>query len=169
MYKLDLAAMLQMLQEFRQNAVLQTEISSVPGAKGRFQVQLDMFDGKITSCSIRSGDGQVLLAGDDAFTWLQDLGALNWTVTLRQISTSALTQSSPALTPSPVLRSPIPRRSVYVGQEQMRLWPRKYRVVFVLIDGRKSVEQIAGLLSLSIREVEEVVYELQANRLIVLE
>ena len=157
-----------MLQEFQQNAILQTEIQSVPDGRGRFYVYLSLFEGKISSCSIKDGNGQTLLAGNNALQWLQRMGTLNWTLTLQQTPTPTPTQTNPLL-PVPAPRIFVPRRIVYVAQEQMRTWPRKHRTLFVLIDGKKSVEQLAGLLSLSVKEVEQVLSDLQANKLIVVE
>ena len=170
MYKLDLAALLQMLQEFQQNAILHTEIESIPNARGRFQVQVSLFEGKVSSCLIRDRSGNTLLANSDALDWLQRLGTLNWTLTLQQSGPAAPAQNSPLLSPSvPRPSIPIPRRIAHVTQEQMSQWSRKHRAVFVLVDGRKSVEQIAGLLSLPVKEVEKVLRDLQSTRFVALD
>ena len=168
MYKLDVAALLQMLQEFQQNATLQTEIQSVPDGRGRFYVSLSLVEGKISSCSIKDSNGQSLLVGNNALQWLQRQGTLNWTLTLQQTPTQTSTHTNP-LPSLPAPRIFVPRRIVYVTQEQMSTWPRKHRTVFVLIDGKKSVEQLAGLLSLSVKEVELVLSDLRANKFIVIE
>ncbi len=168
MYKLDIAALLQMLQEFQQNAILHTEIESIPNTRGRFQVQVSLFEGKVSSCFIKDHSGQILLANNNALDWLQRQGTLNWTLTLQQPATPA--QNAPLLQPSvPRIFIPIPRRLAQVTQEQISLWPRKHRAVFVLVDGRKNTEQIAGLLSLPVKEVEKVLRDLQSTRFIALE
>ena len=169
MYKLDVVALLQMLQEFQQNATLQTEIQSVPGAKGRFQVHLYLFQGKVASSFIIDSNGKTVLFGDSALQWLRRQGTLNWTLTLQQTATLYPVQNAPSLPASSAPHVFIPRRIAQVTQEQMSQWPRKYRTVFVLIDGRKSAEQIAGLLSLSTSEVERVLYDLQLNKFVEIE
>ncbi len=169
MYKLDVVALLQMLQEFQQDATLQTEIQSVPGAKGRFHVHLSLSEGKVASCFIKDSKGQIVLIGDNALQWLQRLGTLNWTLTLQQANTPTSAQNAPSLPEPSAPRIFIPRRIAQIAQEQMSRWPRKHRTVFVMIDGRKSVEHIAGLLSLPIKEVEGVLYDLQSNKFIVVE
>jgi len=167
-YKLDLAALLQMLREFHQNAILLTEIESIPNARGRFQVQIFVLEGKITSCFIKDRSGHILLTGNDALDWLQRLGTLNWTLTLQRPADPA--QNSPILQPSvPRTFIPIPRRTVHVTQEQISLWPRKHRAIFVLVDGRKNTEHIATLLSLPVKEVEKVLRDLQSTRFIALD
>ncbi len=169
MYKLDVAALLQMLQEFQQNATLQTEIQSVPAGRGRFYVHLSIFEGKVASCSIKDGDGQVLLANNNALQWLQRLGTLHWTLTLQQTSTPTPVQTKPSLPQVPAPRVFVPRRIAPIAHEQMSTWPRKHRTIFVLIDGKKSVEQLASLLSLQVKDVEQVLSDLQARKFIAIE
>ncbi len=169
MYKLDVAALLLMLQEFQQNATLETEIASVPAGRGRFHVHLSLAEGRVVSCTIEDGNGQTQLAGKDALQWLERLGTLSWTLTLQKTTTPLPAQTKPLQAPAPTPRIYVPRRIAYVTQEQINTWPRKHRIVFGLIDGKKRVEQLAGLLSLSPKEVQQVLVDLQTRRLIVIE
>ncbi|HET8911026.1 MAG TPA: hypothetical protein VFN23_06165 [Ktedonobacteraceae bacterium] len=60
------------------------------------------------------------------------------------------------------IASPIPRWAVYVDRQEISRWPRKYRRIFSLVDGERSVYQIAITLGLpSTREVLEVLRELR--------
>jgi len=59
--------------------------------------------------------------------------------------------------PMPVLRSPIPRRISTVPHNEFMLWPRLYRSVYSLIDGKVSVEYIVRLLARD--QGAEVVHE----------
>lgn len=59
-----------------------------------------------------------------------------------------------------------PQRSVQVEQGVISSWPRKYRQVFALVDGKRSVGQIAALLKLPPTVVEKIVNELQSMGII---
>lgn len=170
MYKLDLAAMVQILHEFRQNGILQTEIRNVRGLKGPLQVQLDLADGEIISCMIQDSHGQILYTNNDALSLLADLGPLDWTLTLKQsipqVSITDTYLSVPPLHPPPITRPRIPRRAIHLNQAQMNSWPRKHRMVYVLVDGQKTIENIALMLSLTPDAVEEVLHELQSIHVI---
>jgi hypothetical protein len=178
-YTIDLATILQLLHEFHRNGILQAELpSGVPGFKRYCLVLIDLAEGKIVSCHIKNGSGQTLLAGDDALIVVHDLGKLEWTFTSQQESSLLSLRDSTmdipvvrAMTPMPA-QSPIPRRIVQVGQEDLNSWPRKYRRVFVLIDGERSAEKIAAILSLppgGVEAVVEVLRKLQSIGVIVME
>lgn len=171
-YTIDLATILQLLHEFHRNGILQAELpSGVPGYKKYCQVLIDLAEGKIISCHIKNGSGQTILAREDALSVVYDLGKLEWTFTPRQESPLLSLRDSSMdipvvrpMTPMPA-QSPIPQRIVQVGQEDLNSWPRKYRRVFVLIDGERSVEKIAAILSLppgGVEEVVEVLHKLQS-------
>jgi hypothetical protein len=64
---------------------------------------------------------------------------------------------------------PTPRQRFSVSNADINRWPRKYRQVYMLIDGERDVEKIAAMLSLSPQAVEDVLRDLQSNGVIVLE
>lgn len=171
-YTIDLATILQLLHEFQRNGILQAELpSGVPGFKKYCLVLINLAEGKIISCHIKSDSGRTFLDGEDALRVVYSLGKLEWTFTprqeapllnLRDSSTDIPVVHDP--TPKPV-HSLIPQRIARVGQEDLNSWPRKYRRVFVLIDGERSVEKIAAILSLppgGVEEVGEVLRKLQS-------
>ena len=168
MYKLDLAAMVQILQEFRQNGMLQTEIRNVRGLKGSLQAQLNLADGEILSCTIQDSNGHILYTNHDALSLLADLGPLDWILTLKQtLPPVSITNTYPSVPPSPPITYPrIPRRAIHLNQAQMNSWPRKHRMVYVLVDGQKTVDNLALMLSLTPSAVEEVLHELQSINVI---
>lgn len=55
-----------------------------------------------------------------------------------------------------------PQRIVEAEQGVIRSWPRKHRQTFALIDGKRSVGQIAAILKLTTEVVEEIVDDLQS-------
>lgn len=68
-------------------------------------------------------------------------------------------------------RMPVARRLVLVTAEQMNLegWPRNYRQVYAMVDGTRTCEKIASLLSLRPEEVEYILRDLQMRRVLILE
>lgn len=162
-YTIDLATILQLLHEFHRNGILQADLpSGVPGFKKHCLVLIDLAEGKIISCHIKNGSEQTFLAGENALSVVHSLGNLEWTFMPRQeaplLSLRDSSMDIPVVhapTPKPV-HSLIPRRVAQVGPEDLNAWPRKYRRVFVLIDGERSAEKIAAILSLPPGGVEEV-------------
>lgn len=66
---------------------------------------------------------------------------------------------------------PVARRLVLVTTERMNLegWPRNYRQVYAMVDGMRTCEKIASLLSLRPEEVEYILRDLQTRRVLILE
>jgi hypothetical protein len=177
-YTIDLATILQLLHEFRRNGILQAELpSGVIGFKEPCQALIELAEGEVVSCYIKSANGRTILASEDGLSVLSDLGTLNWLFTPRQELPAPGSRDSsmsiPVVRPMTSVPSPvIPRRIVHVGQEDLNAWPRKYRRVFVLIDGERSAEKIAAILSLppgGVEEVLEVLRRLQSMRMIGME
>ncbi len=65
----------------------------------------------------------------------------------------------------------VPRRLVTVTPEQMRQgqWSRNHRMVYGMIDGIRTIEKIADLLSLRPEEVDQLVRDLQTIRVVALD
>ncbi|HEV2662737.1 MAG TPA: hypothetical protein VGU68_19175 [Ktedonobacteraceae bacterium] len=65
----------------------------------------------------------------------------------------------------------VPQRLVTVTTEQMRQgqWSRNHRMVYGMIDGVRTIEKIAELLSLRPEEVEQIARDLQTIRVVALE
>src|SRR5205085_9605331 len=55
-----------------------------------------------------------------------------------------------------------PQRSVQAEQGVISSWPRKHRQIFALVDGKRSVGQIATMLKLPPSVVEAIVNDLQS-------
>ncbi len=182
MYELDLAAMIQLLQEFRQNVTLQTELRNINGMKGSFPVQIELFEGNLVACWIKSSTNQILYTNNEALQLLQSMGKLTWILNVHKgMSSSSSVFQEPQSRPiqpmlalpapsrvlaSPVKRIPIPRRTIQVSQGQINTWPRRHRMIYVLIDGKKNVQQIATILSLPNHIVERVLTDFQSIRII---
>ena len=70
-----------------------------------------------------------------------------------------IAQSAGLLPPASLVTPP--QRIVQAEQGVISSWPRKHRQVFALVDGKRSVGQIAALLKLPPTVVEEIVNDLQ--------
>lgn len=149
----DLAVLLHGLQETRQD----WEVSIEPPEPGKvsvgepWQAHLSFAAGSVTTCVVQSRtDGRLLLSESEALRWLASLGPLSWTLVALPSQTSLQ----------------VPRRSTRSEQEVMA-WPRKRRLVFALVDGNRSAEQIAALLRQPPQAVEEILSELRSMGVIV--
>jgi DNA-binding transcriptional regulator YhcF (GntR family) len=157
--------MRQMMQKYKKTGYLQADLpSGVRGLRDSCRVEITLKAGEMVSCSITSSRG-LLLTGDKAYQELIRQGRIHWTF----VSSSPLvTQTSPvrALEKNTVSR---PHRTITVGQMQMRSWPYMHKLVYGLVDGTKSVAEIAEQLSATPRTIEEVLRDLQSIGVIMMQ
>jgi hypothetical protein len=109
-------------------------------------------DGKWLACSLLSGqNGQKLLDGEQAVNWLSQKGSLEWQLFPSQQFSELQSHDNASLqerlidSPAPAGKKArlIPRRlTPDLGQKH----PRDVRHIFLLIDGRRSLEDMARLL-----------------------
>ena len=169
MYTIDLATMLRLLREFRRSGILQAELpSGLPRLKQACQVVIELSQGEVASCFVKNAGGRTLLANQEALRSVSTLEKLNWvfrqSAVTGQESTPPQTvpfAQSPTLPPPPP-RSPVPRRLRYVSMTDTERWPLLHRQIFVLVDGRRSVEQIAATLAQPIYTIEGVLRDLRS-------
>jgi len=193
MYTIDLATLLRLLQEFQRSGILTAELpSGVPGIKEPCHAWVELAEGKIISCHIKSRVGRNLLTGSQALSLLESLGTLDWslevvpritqklpsvrvspvTQTLPAMRVPSISQHLPAVQVSPIAISPpIPRRIAQIEQGELNLWPRTHRRVFALVDGSRNVNEIATMLSLTtgVEGVMMVLRDLKAMGIIAVE
>lgn len=181
-YRLDLNTLLLMLRH--STGSLYSEVQHMPGIKGRCRISLRLERGVIQACAIANEQGDELFAGDAAIKRIQN-HVLAWhyreekttTHTLRE-TTSHLSRETapqlprelpPRLSLVPMSRSPIPLRRYAISHPEFLAWPRLYRAVYSLIDGKTSVDDIVRLLSREqgTERVLEVIARLQREGLIV--
>jgi len=82
---------------------------------------------------------------------------------------AALPASRGPSIPPPAPPLVIPRRIGQVEREMTKAWSRKQRQVFALIDGERSIERIALILSQPFTVVESIMSELQSMGVVALE
>ncbi len=161
MYHLDLKTVLQLLKEFGRDGVLHADLPpQVLSRQERYRGQLTLTAGKVSTCMIIDESGRTLLSNDEAFNFLNRLGTLNWIWTPQQISAPLVSTNAVGSS-----HSPIPKRNGQASQEELNMWPRMYRRVYVLIDGERNVEKIASMVGFSFHKGTEetlrILYELQ--------
>lgn len=172
-YRLDLNTLLLMLGQI--TGSLYSEFQHIPGVRGRSQVFLRLEQGSVQSCSITHERGKEVAYGETAVKLIQN-EVLTWhysgetppSPTQPRETPRVLPQLMPPYEPTtgplrqqqtmpsvPALRSPIPRHTYPVAQYEFMRWPRLYRSVYSLIDGKVSVDYIVRLLARG-QEIERV-------------
>jgi hypothetical protein len=173
-YRLDLNTLLLMLRQSTGN--LYAEVQHIPGIKGRCQVFLRLERGLIQTCLLKNEHGAEVGYGETAIKLIQNQ-VLEWHYQEEKAQSQALPTVSPYVPkelpprflPAPTARSPIPMRRYIVPQSNFLSWPRLYRSVYSLIDGKTSIDEIVRLLvrEQSKERVLEVIAHLRREGLIV--
>lgn len=174
-YRLDLGTLLLMLGPGTGN--LYSGFQHVPGVKKRCQVFLRLENGSIKSCSITDEYGEEIGSGEVALKIIQNQ-VLEWHYIENQNPSSPsppqetprnLPQTQP-LPQSPLadLYSLIPQHTYPISRSLFLSWPRPYRTVYSLINGKVSINHIIRLLAreYSIEKIHEVLVYLQRLELI---
>lgn len=178
----DLSFLLQLLQTSKQSGLLFVEPPGPHEAPWQGRFRLD--NGVVIACWLcDKTDGRVVLKDDEALRWLTSQGKLDWRL---EEGTPSSAPSRPLLPPpeetSREQRHDAEVRPSAVGKNQLRGIPRHtqkgrelsvnafssrdHRQVFTLIDGRRSIEEIASLLHKPPDAVIRLLQELQAAGLI---
>lgn len=166
MYTLDIETMRQVMQAHKKTGRLHTDLpSGVPSLREPCHVEITLEAGNIVSSAIVGSSGS-LLTGDRAYYELTRLGRLRWTFTPQSLSLSQPEPAPRALEKHAISR---PRRIVVVEQWEMRPWRRMHKLVYGLVDGKRSVEEIAKLLSATPETIEDILSDLRSIRVIVME
>lgn len=191
MYKIDLTSLLRLFEEFQRSGNLVAEIPrGTFGLKETGIARVELLQGKVVACLISKRDGSYYATGSDALSKLQLAGNLKWRVEAEaqppppRISGLLSSPPPPSMQPVDPPRSPtVSRSSGYQlifelipvrldipvpDQHVLRGLTFKQRRVLALIDGTRSIARIADLLSLPVGEVQSILVELQAMRLIVI-
>jgi hypothetical protein len=155
-YRLDLSTLLLMFKQ--RSGDFYAEAPHVPGIKGSCQVFLRLECGEVQSCLIRNEQGLEKNAGADLIKSIKDQ-VLEWhfkeerpmTRPLRphlsgNMPALRLPEAPPYLALRPLSFSPVPYRLRIVSRAEFLTWPRSYRAIYSLIDGRSSVDDIIRLL-----------------------
>lgn len=155
-YHLDLNTLLLMLRQ--STGSLHTDSQHLPGLKGRCQVFLRLEKGMIRGCSIKNERGNEVSSGEVAIKLIQDQ-VLAWHY--REEQPLQVSQEIPDMPFAYKPRQELPRRQFtqplnspilsrthrFIQQSDFLVWPRLYRAVYSLVDGKTSVDDIVRLLA----------------------
>lgn len=174
-YELSLQVLLENLRELRSTGLLQTQIAGLT-VNGRqiteqCRVELVLEKGSVHQCTVFHQSGALLLQGSEAWLAVQSYAKqrLTW-----QFSQGGSTETSPASSsanPSTTL-SPydkygvIPHLLPSTTPTMLQRLSREYRRVLALVDGQRSMQQIAALLSLSPEYIHLVLYQCRSWHLV---
>ncbi|GAC1620689.1 MAG: hypothetical protein NVS4B11_13060 [Ktedonobacteraceae bacterium] len=188
MYTKDLTSLLQLLKVSEQSMVLHIEPPEITGEA--WYARLTLVGGDVTMCQIlRVGDEALLINGPRALRWLTTLGRLSYEE--QKQSPSRLVQQ---LLPPPQRQPPVShnveqlnakamppfiravQESRHVGKPQRTargeregvavITGREHRLVFLLVDGFHTPEEIASLLHKSPERIRQVLADLYHQDLI---
>ncbi len=182
-YQLDIETLLSLLYEAGQSGRLSTQLpSGIPGFKQYCQASIGLQEGKIVFCQIEQRNGRVLVSGKQALQILSRSGTREWLLEEFQFhqTPSPAPPSSTTATTAPLLPtqetqhgpSIVPQRRTFIDQNALSHFSRQQRRVLNLVDGTRSSERIAILLSSSsdpsairqtLQQVEEVLRELELS------
>jgi hypothetical protein len=169
-----------LLQVSRQSGLLTIEAADPQGAFWQGQIRLR--EGNIIACRVyRKADGQILLAGEEARSWLLAQGKLNWSVEEEsQFPDTLLPQGgrpeerntdsglNERVDTEPVQSSTwIPRRtSKGIVTSAQSLGSFEYLQVFSLVNGQNTAEGITRILRKPPATIARVLESLRAAGLI---
>ncbi|HEU5373901.1 MAG TPA: hypothetical protein VFV38_00530 [Ktedonobacteraceae bacterium] len=156
-YRLPMQAMLAVVQSSAARVLLLAQPPALPGiSKRECVVHLVLGQGAVSSCQITDAVGTVLAQNQEAYQVLLRCGDLEWQVmTLHEqkptvvsrvprFDTREQASREASMQPSvPTLRiTPLP-------PETLASLSHPYRMLLVLVDGKRSIDQLARLLSKS--------------------
>jgi hypothetical protein len=172
--------------------------AGLPRAKKPCFVVIELQRGEMVSCQVKDAKGQTLLSGREAEQAVGAVGKLNWifdayadqetpgsqpvvparsaprnTDPLRNTGPLPSFQTPPGLPvpqgfTNPAQYAYVPRRLLELNSVDMQAWPRRHRQVYVLVDGTRSIGQIAAMLSQPPQIIETVLREIQLTGAITL-
>jgi hypothetical protein len=149
-YPLDLTTMLYNLRG--QRGRLSATLERVPGLREPCQAILDLVEGKVTVCTLVTRRRAVVAEGARALDLLSRLGTIDWF--WEPALAPPLSLPGGGLPRNPALV--VPRRLDPFPPEALLACSRFQRRVLSLVDGRRSVADIATLLAVPATDLERL-------------
>lgn len=184
MYTKDITFLLRVLGSSKQSGVLLVEGPGPDESPWLGQFQLDK--GMVLSCAVLDkASARVVLKNEEALQWLTARGKLKWHLqeegmpppappprllppgkdTSRE---DAITAGPPPLPPTKSLLRAVPQRTLTgITAPANALVSREHRQVYALVDGQRTIEEIAQLLHRSPEFIIGIVQDLHAQGFIV--
>lgn len=157
-YNLDLETMLSTLSRRQLSGSLVANIPRGKVGRESAYIEITVDSGKILFCSLLSG--QTNFTGESAIQIIVGLGVIPWsfTATTKQSSSTTLQTTQPMF---PAVPRPVPRRLVVLQPADLARLPRSHFHTYAYIDGRRTVEEIAHLLRVTPKQIEDILFDLQ--------
>lgn len=170
-YHIDLETLLRAL--LRKSGELVALLKNIPGTNEQGRVRIILDRGKVVLCSIEGQNGY-LVFGENALRLLLTIGELDWTYTPSVPQPPSLSATPQVSAPSTrqVPESPVIALTAYpirlraIGPQELASWSRLQRSVYSIVDGRKTVADIARVLSYHETRVIEALSVLRTNKII---
>jgi hypothetical protein len=149
-YILPLVTMVEILKPYSLSVLLQAKLSSLPGlSEETCLVRIQMGEGAIFSCTITSEEG-VLLQQEAAYAAVERYEDLEWQVEFAPAGQKEVLPVSIGRRP---FASPIPRLRVPLTPTMRATLSHPSVQALLLVDGQRSLEDIARLTSKTPEEV----------------
>jgi hypothetical protein len=167
-YHLPVQAVVETMKASPEMVMLQSHLSSLPGISKECFAQLILGQGGISSCVITATTtGAVLFQQQEALSALAHCGDLNWSVVpAPSLHATNVTipqkDTRPHRGASGQQQRPLPFRRNTLTPEILASLSHAQRRVLVLVDGKRSIEEIAHLLSKTPQEVHQLLVPLQS-------
>jgi hypothetical protein len=172
-----LAFSLKAFETYRKSGTLFAEIRSLPGIRGKCKAYLELSQGKVTDCYLVDQKGQRHPASSQLLVQLDaEKGPFGW---IFQVSTALPSSTSPSeqvyrtstqTKPLSSIAQPLVR---YLNPEHLQQWtPPQQRyiyMIFSMIDGQSSIDEIRKQTLLPPAIVDEVIRILLFLRAIALQ
>lgn len=164
-----LAFSLKLFERYRKNGILQAELHHVPGIRGRCTGYLHLVEGKVVACSIENQQGQRSPVSKDMLLRVDsERGPFEWT--LQPLPAPPTSSQRTEIPPRPIQGSPIPVSIAHLDLEKLDGWTTRQKmmlsIVFDLIDGQRTIEDIKADAPLPPPIVEEALRVLLSLKVI---
>ncbi len=162
-YNLDLETMLSTLARRQLSGNLVADVPKGKVGRESAHIEINVDSGKLISCSLKSG--QTIITGENALQTIARLDVIPWSFTSAPSQlTVATTQSLSPTGLVPLAR--IPRRSITLQPTDLAKLPRTHFQVYAYIDGKKTIEELAHLLRTTNEQIERVLADLRAWKIV---
>ena len=138
-YTLDLPTILAVFRDQKRTGELRSENIRIKN-RGVFQVKILFRNGQDVSCRIENMTGQLFVEGEDAKQILAKVGLIEWTW-VPQVE-KRVQQNSPSV--APINEFNFIFQQSQKGRDEVVFLPRLYQRIFMLVNGQRTVIQIAS-------------------------
>lgn len=164
-YTLDFPTIMAVFHDQRRTGELRAESVRLRG-KGVLRARITFYNGKDLFCVLEYPTGQLYEDGENARQLLARVGVLEWDWIAKPTTNSAV--RVPVRTTRPRELDIVFRRS-QGSLNGLSLLPRPYQHLLLLVDGERTVEQIAAFFAgTSVQEIYGILVELHKQGWLIL-